>query len=110
MESKEMEFRDLGKFDSGGVGVSWSTEGGRSPWEMYPDCDELLHVMEGEIDIEDVPGEGGAASIATVGAGCFLIVSRGCWHLQYIRKKSSEFYVTPGQTLHSQSKDPRVNA
>ena len=110
MESKEMEFRDLGKFNDGGAGVFWSTEGGPSPWEMHPDCDELLHVIEGEIDIEVLPKEGGEASTATVGAGRFLIVPRGCWHRQYIRKKCSEFYVTPGRTLHSQSEDPRVSA
>lgn len=110
MESLEMEFRDLGAFDDGGAGVFWSTEGGPSPWEMHPDCDELLHVIEGEIDIEVLPKEGGSGSIATVPAGCFLIVPRGCWHRQYIRQRSSEFYVTPGKTLHSTSEDPRVEA
>ncbi|WOJ94815.1 cupin domain-containing protein [Congregibacter variabilis] len=109
MDSKEMEFRDLGSFDDGGAGVFWSNEGGPSPWEMHPDCDELLHVMEGEIDIEVLPKEGGEASVATVGPGCFLVVPRGCWHRQTIRKKSSEFYVTPGKTLHSSADDPRVN-
>ena len=108
-ESKEMEFRDLGKFDDGGAGVFWSSEGGPSPWEMHPDCDELLHVIDGEIDVEVLPMNGAEASWANVKGGAFLVVPRGCWHRQYIRTKSTEFYLTPGQTLHSQAEDPRVD-
>jgi len=108
-ESKEMEFRDLGKFDDGDAGVFWSSEGGPSPWEMHPDCDELLHVVDGEIDVEVLPSNGAEASWANMQRGSFLVVPRGCWHRQYIRTKSTEFYLTPGQTLHSQAKDPRVD-
>ena len=107
--AEEMTFLSFPGFGSGGTGAFWSGAGGISPWEMHPDCDELLHVMEGEVDVEVLPADGGEACMATVRSGCFLIVPRGCWHRQYIRKKSSEFYVTPGQTLHSQSEDPRLN-
>jgi hypothetical protein len=40
----EMEFRDLSRFDDGHAGVFWSEAGGPSPWEMHPDCDEMLQI------------------------------------------------------------------
>lgn len=105
----ELEFKDLGTFNDGGAGVFWSGVGGPSPWEMHPDCDELLHVLEGMIDVEVLPSDSGDVRTATVKAGDFLVVPRGCWHRQHIRERSTEFYLTPGQTLHSVSDDPRID-
>ena len=103
----EMEFRPLGEFNDGGVGVFWSTAGGPSPWEMHPDCEELLHVIEGEIDVEILPIEG-PSKTHTVEAGSYLIVPRGMWHRQYMKQKTKELYLTPGRTLHSEAEEPRV--
>jgi mannose-6-phosphate isomerase-like protein (cupin superfamily) len=58
----EMEFRELSRFDDGHAGVFWSAAGGPSPWEMHPDCDEMLQVLEGEIEFEVLPAEGARAS------------------------------------------------
>lgn len=107
-EAAEMEFCDLGSFDEGGAGVFWSEKDGPSPWEMHPDCDELLHTIEGEIEIEVLPLDGGLSSKVLLTSGCYLIVPRGCWHRQDIRVKSKEFYLTPGRTLHSNDEDPRA--
>ncbi len=102
----EMEFRSLGEFNDGGAGVFWSEKGGPSPWEMHPDCEELLHVIEGEIEIEILPGEGPSSS-HIVSSGSFLIVPQGHWHRQTMTKRTKEFYLTPGQSLHSGNQDPR---
>lgn len=109
-DAAEMEFCDLGNFDNGGAGVFWSEEGGPSPWEMHPDCDELLHAIEGEIEIEVLPLDGGASSVVLLTSGSYLIVPKGCWHRQYIRAKSKEFHLTPGRTLHSNDDDPRTGS
>lgn len=106
-QAPQMEFRTLCEFDAGSGGVFWSDEGGPSPWEMHPDCDELLHVVEGEIEVEVLPSDGAPGVTATVSAGGYLVVPQGCWHRQYIRTRSTEFYLTPGQTLHSHADDPR---
>ena len=106
----EMDFKELCSFNEGGGGVFWSSSGGPSPWEMHPDCDELLHVSEGEIEVEVLPPEGGEGILATVKEGSYLVVPRGCWHRQYLKETSTEFYLTPGRTLHSQSEDPRTDA
>lgn len=109
LAAKEMDFKELCEFDEGGGGVFWSSAGGPSPWEMHPDCDELLHVIEGEIEVEVLPPEGGKGVPATIAAGSYLVIPKGCWHRQYLKEKSTEFYLTPGRTLHSQSPDPRAD-
>lgn len=104
---REMEFHQLGEFNEGGAGVFWSGAGGTSPWEMHPDCEELLHVIEGGIDVEVLPSDGGAGSVTRLETGSFLIIPRGCWHRQTILQETREFYLTPGQSLHSILDDPR---
>lgn len=107
--SNEMEFLQLAKFDAGHSGAFWSNPGGPSPWEMHPDCDELLHVIEGKIEIEILPEKSGDSETFTLTAGTFLVVPKGCWHRQNIIEKSKEYYVTPGPTLHSYGADPRLD-
>ena len=87
----EMEFRHLSNFDDGAVGVFWSEAGGPSPWEMHQDCDELLHVIAGEIEVEVLPDDGGESCVVTVSEGDVLVVPRGCWHRQTLnpRRQSS---------------------
>ena len=106
----EMEFRQLVSFDDGHAGVFWSEAGGPSPWEMHPDCDEMLQVLEGEIEVEVLPADGGAGIKTCVPAGSFLVVPRGCWHRQNLLARTKEFYLTPGRTLHSSQNDPRRQA
>ena len=103
----EMEFRNLGSFNEGGVGVFWSTDG-TSPWERHPDDDEMLHVLKGNIDVT-VLTDGGPVT-TRVTAGCVFIVPRGLWHRQTLHGTVQELYVTPGRTEHSSADDPRAPA
>lgn len=103
----EMDFRALADFDDGNVGVFWSEAGGPSPWEMHPECDELLHVLEGEIEVEVLPQDGGPPQRARVATGEMIVVPRGCWHRQDLLVRSRELYLTPGPTQHSNAADPR---
>jgi len=64
------EFRELANVDDGHAGVFWSGEGGPSPWEMHPDCDERLQVLDREIKGKgivdaDSPGPFNRAGAAT---------------------------------------------
>lgn len=105
---REMEFHQLADFNGGHIGVFWSEAGGPSPWEMHPECDELLHVIDGEIEVEILPRkakeEGQTASVT---AGSFIIIPCGCWHRQTMRARTKEMYLTPGPTEHSSAEDPR---
>ncbi|NKB32440.1 MAG: cupin domain-containing protein [Pseudomonadales bacterium] len=106
--AEEMDFLEFPNFGSGGTGAFWSNPGGPSPWEMHPECDELLHIIEGRIEVEILPKDGGESIISVLPAGSFLVVPRGCWHRQHIIERSKEYYVTPGPTLHSHDDDPRA--
>ena len=106
-ELAEMEFRTLAPFDDGHAGVFWSEAGGPSPWEMHPECDEMLQVLEGEIEVEVLPQDGSPAETTRVPAGCFCVVPRGCWHRQNLLARTKELYLTPGSSLHSTADDPR---
>lgn len=105
----EMEFREIARFDAGQVGVFWSEAGGPSPWEMHPDCDEMLQVLEGAIDLEVLPtsGAGDVGVTTRIAAGSFFVVPRGCWHRQTILERTQELYLTPGASKYSTAADPR---
>jgi len=104
----EMEFHALASFNEGGSGVFWSEAGGPSPWEMHPDCDEMLQILEGEVEVEVLPLDGGSSQVTKVGEGEYIVVPKGCWHRQTMLQRSVEHYLTPGRTLHSLVPDPRV--
>ena len=101
-----LDFRSFGAFSGGSAGVFRSNPG-TSPWELHPDGEELLHVLEGVVDIEVLP-QAGPSEIATVSAGCVLIVPRNAWHRHVVREPLVEIYVTTGCTEMSHAADPRV--
>lgn len=103
----EMEFRELASFNEGSVGVFWSEAGGPSPWEMHPDCEEMLQILEGAIEVEILPEDGGAGEKTVVSKGEFVIIPRHCWHRQTLLKRTKELYLTPGASEHSMADDPR---
>lgn len=106
--AKEMEFLNFSEFNSGKTGAFWTNTNGPSPWEMHPECDELLHIIEGKVEIEILPKVSGDGTNYTLTSGTFIVVPQGCWHRQNILERTKEYYVTPGPTLHSHSNDPRV--
>lgn len=77
---------------------------------MHPECDELLQVIEGEIDVEILPVDGGSGSTNRVPAGWFIVIPQGCWHRQTLLATTRELYLTPGPTAHSDAPDPRLEA
>ncbi len=82
---------------------------GQTPWERHPDGDELLHVLEGEIDIT-VLTDGGRVE-KTVPAGSVFVVPRGLWHRQLPQPTVMLLCATPTQTTEvSFADDPRHEA
>jgi uncharacterized cupin superfamily protein len=104
--AKPLDFRGFGAFSGGSAGVFRSNLG-TSPWEIHPDGEELLHVLEGWVDLEIVP-DSGAADVVAVKAGSVLIVPRGAWHRHVVCQASVEIYVTCGRTSMSRAPDPRT--
>ncbi len=99
----DLDFRTLSPFNQGTVGVFRASR--VSPWERHPTGDELLHILEGEVEIV-VQVEAGPVS-TKVSAGSVFVVPRGLWHRHDVRERLVELYVTPGATEHSNADDPR---
>jgi mannose-6-phosphate isomerase-like protein (cupin superfamily) len=92
------------RFGSGALWVGrWQ---GRSPWELHPDCDELLHVLEGEVEVTLLADAGPTREILR--AGSVMVIPRGVWHRQETRGEVVQYGVTPGPTDHSTAEDPRA--
>jgi mannose-6-phosphate isomerase-like protein (cupin superfamily) len=76
-EEDAAAFPQLATYDGGGVYVGrFAGEGG--PWELHPDADELLHVLDGELEVTVLTGD--RTDTVTVKPGCFVVVPRGHWH------------------------------
>ncbi len=103
----EVEFKQLARFNRGGVGVFWSASG-VSPWERHPDDDELLYVIEGRVVIEVLADDDRFE--VSVEAGSVVVVPRNHWHRHRHDGVVKEMYVTPGPTDMSFEDDPRISA
>ena len=75
-------------------------------WEMHPKGDELLHVLEGEVEVELLQ-RSGRRRRTTVRAGSFFVVPRGLWHRQLARPSVTLLAVTPDTSEISVADDPR---
>jgi uncharacterized cupin superfamily protein len=78
---------------------------GQSPWERHPDGDELVHVLDGEVEITVLTDKGPVQT--TVSAGSVFIVPKAHWHRQLARHAVTQFGATVGATEHSNAADPR---
>ena len=73
-----------------GVARAWPPH-----WEMHPKGDELLHVLEGTVELE-LLSKSGRLRRTRLRAGSFFVVPRGLWHRPSQKKRVVMLYVTPG--------------
>jgi mannose-6-phosphate isomerase-like protein (cupin superfamily) len=79
---------------------------GFTPWERHPE-DELLHVLEGSVEVEILPAEGDSTRAALT-AGDVLIVPRELWHRQRTVDGVALLFVTSREGNDvSSANDPR---
>src|SRR6266446_1899836 len=79
---------------------------GLTPWERHPDGDELLHPLEGEVDVTLLTDSG--PTHVTVRAGSVFVCRRGLWHRQRPRPAVTMFFGTPTENEEvSWAEDPR---
>jgi mannose-6-phosphate isomerase-like protein (cupin superfamily) len=104
------DFHEFAPFNSGAFAVFRS--GGSlevSEWEMHPDTDELLYVLEGHDTVEILGAEPGSAStMVPLDAGQFVVVPRGHWHRHRDVRDLVQLSFTPGTSLASSDEDPRA--
>jgi uncharacterized cupin superfamily protein len=97
-------FPQLGTLN--GCGLYAGRFSGLSPWECHTEADELLHVLEGEVEITTLTDAGPVRN--TLRAGTIFVCPRGLWHRQYSARGVLEFSATPQPTEISLADDPRV--
>lgn len=100
----EGSFLPFSSFNNQSFGTCEVT--GVSPgWEMHPDTDEFFYVIEGTVEITLFEEDGPKHYIAP--AGSSFVVPQGIWHKPGAPKGAKFIYFTPGQSLYSDSEDPR---
>jgi quercetin dioxygenase-like cupin family protein len=97
-------FPRLASFNAGAIYVGRFT--GQTPWERHPDVDELLHVLDGAVDITLLTPDGPAH--VSVPAGSVFVVPRGLWHRQLARAGVTLLAATPDHSEISAAEDPRT--
>jgi uncharacterized cupin superfamily protein len=90
-------FTKLASFDGGGVFLGRSS--GQTPWECHPSGDELVHILDGELEITVRDGTNPVQ--ATLVTGSVFVVPRGRWHRQNTRTSVTLLSVTPLPTKTS---------
>ena len=103
-ENPEGSFLEFGSFNGKSFGTCDVT--GVSPgWEMHPDTDKFFYVMDGTVEITLLEPNGSKRYVAH--AGSSFIVPRGIWHKPGAPDGAKFIYFTPGESLYSESEDPR---
>ncbi len=95
-------FRELGRLDDRIAGV-FRTPADSWIWERHPGGDELLHVLEGELEMTLLD----VSEKTVLRAGSVFVVPRGVWHRPHAISDVSLFFVTPEHTESSSAEDPR---
>jgi quercetin dioxygenase-like cupin family protein len=96
-------FPQLASFNEGGIFVGRYS--GQPPWERHPKADELLHVLDGEVEVTVLTDAGPVH--ATVRAGSIFVVPQGLWHRPVARAAATLLSATPKPTEVSFAEDPR---
>lgn len=80
---------------------------GLTPWEIHPDGDELLHVLEGSVEVTVLTDDGPYRE--TLRTGSVFVVPRGLWHRQHAHPHAGLLFATAaGTTASSWADDPRA--
>jgi mannose-6-phosphate isomerase-like protein (cupin superfamily) len=100
------DFQELAPFNGGAFCMYYGDQGDQPDWELHPDTDELLMVLEGSVTVEILTPTDRHRLPLT--AGQFTVVPKGHWHRHTDAHDVVEMFFTPGTTLESSADDPRV--
>jgi quercetin dioxygenase-like cupin family protein len=104
-EEADAGFRAFADLDGRTLGVMRFS--GLTPWERHPGGDELLHVLEGEVELTVLTDDGPKQVNAR--AGSVFVCPRGLWHRQLPKPSVTILFGTPTATTEvSFADDPRL--
>lgn len=92
---------------SGGVAGVFRSETGVSPWDFHPDGEEMLHVLDGWVEIENARPDG-TIEVFEPKAGSVLTVPRIALHRHIVHASSVDVYATTGRSLVCHARDPQL--
>jgi mannose-6-phosphate isomerase-like protein (cupin superfamily) len=64
-------------------------------WEMHPEADEYVYLLEGDVDFVLEAPDGTHNTQRLTGRGA-VVVPRGCWHTARVHQPSRMFFLTMG--------------
>jgi mannose-6-phosphate isomerase-like protein (cupin superfamily) len=84
------------------------TPGQRDEWEMHPEQDEMLYLLNGSITVilRSEPGQADGEQVLDYQAGQACIVPQGMWHRQIVVEPCTTLFLTPETTLHRAYEPP----
>ncbi|KAA8880065.1 cupin domain-containing protein [Nocardia colli] len=100
------DFHEFAGFNGASFAVFHGSDLASSDWELHPDTDELLMVLDGSVTVEILTDIDSHRIPLT--AGQFAIVPKGHWHRHTEVRDLVEMFFTPGATEESTAVDPRV--
>ncbi|MFB8282872.1 cupin domain-containing protein [Nocardia colli] len=100
------DFHEFAGFNGASFAVFNGSDLASSDWELHPDTDELLMVLDGSVTVEILTDTDSHRIPLT--AGQFAIVPKGHWHRHTEVRDLVEMFFTPGATEESTAVDPRV--
>lgn len=81
----------LGWMNGANVGIQRYQ--GVPPWELHRDADELLHVLDGHVELTVIEDDG--PKTVDVRGGMIVIVPKGRWHRPVAKTMVTLFSATP---------------
>jgi mannose-6-phosphate isomerase-like protein (cupin superfamily) len=100
------DFQELAPFNGSAFCMYSGDQGDQADWELHPDTDELLMVLQGSVTVEILTAKD--RHLLPLTAGQFTVVPKGHWHRHADAHDVVEMFFTPGTTLESSADDPRV--
>jgi quercetin dioxygenase-like cupin family protein len=98
-------FRMLASFNQCKIGLARFS--GLTPWERHPDGDELLHALEGDVEITLLTDDGPRRR--TLRQGHVFVCPRGLWHRQLPHGTATILFATATATSEASfAADPRT--
>ena len=66
-------------------------------WEIHPEGDELVMLIDGDTDMVLAHDNGGETVISVATPGEYVIVPKATWHTARPRQPTTMLFVTPGE-------------
>jgi mannose-6-phosphate isomerase-like protein (cupin superfamily) len=85
---------ELARHGAGWTIAEFTFDGDWPNWEMHPEGDEFVYLLEGAVDML-LELDGAVGTVALQGRGA-VVVPRGVWHTAKVRAPSRMLHVTRG--------------